>query len=61
LNNSLIDYTGSILFTSQDHEFIQTVADRIVEITPKGFVNVMEKYEDFISKPEIQKRRAAIH
>ena len=36
LNNALIDYTGTVLFTSQDYQFIQTVADRIIEISPNG-------------------------
>lgn len=61
LNNSLIDFSGTVLFTSQDHQFIQTVADRIVEISPKGYLNVVEKYEDYISKPQIQKHRASLY
>lgn len=57
LNNALIDYTGTVLFTSQDYQFIQTVADRIVEISPYGYINFQMKYEDYLSSPDIQKRR----
>lgn len=57
LNNALIDYTGTVLFTSQDYQFIQTVADRIVEISPYGYINFQMKYEDYLNCPDIQKRR----
>ncbi len=61
LNNSLIDFNGSILFTSQDHRFIQTVADRIVEITPNGFINAYDKYDDYLANPDYQKRKAKLY
>lgn len=61
LNNSLIEFTGTVLFTSQDHQFIQTVADRIIEISPNGFVSSHEKYEDYIENADIKKRRAALY
>ncbi len=61
LNNSLIDFNGSILFTSQDHEFIQTVADRIVEISPNGWINAFDKYDDFLANPEYAKKRAMMY
>lgn len=57
LNNALIDYTGTVLFTSQDYQFIQTVADRIVEISPYGYINFQMKYEDYLNSSDIQKRR----
>lgn len=57
LNNSLIDYTGTVLFTSQDYQFIQTVADRIIEISPNGYINSRSKYEDYLTNPDIIKRR----
>ena len=57
LNNAQIDYTGTVLFTSQDYQFIQTVADRIVEISPYGYINFQMKYEDYVNSPDIQKRR----
>lgn len=61
LNNSLIDFSGTVLFTSQDHQFIQTVADRIIEISPNGYINSHEKYEDYIENPDIQKRRTKLY
>ena len=57
LNNSLIEFSGTVLFTSQDHEFIQTVADRIIEISPNGFISSHEKYEDYIENADIKKRK----
>ncbi len=57
LNNAIIDYTGTVLFTSQDYQFINTVADRIIEISPNGYINVRSKYEDYLTNPDIIKRR----
>lgn len=48
VNNGLINFKGNILFTSQDHEFIQTVADRIIEITPDGLIDRMCTYDEYI-------------
>lgn len=61
LNNSIIDFSGTVLFTSQDHQFIQTVADRIIEISPYGFISSHEKYEDYIENADIQKRREKLY
>lgn len=61
LNNSLIDFSGTVFFTSQDHQFIQTVADRIIEISPNGFINSHEKYEDYIQSVDIKKRREKLY
>lgn len=61
LNNSLIEFPGTVLFTSQDHQFIQTVADRIIEISPNGFISSHEKYEDYIENTDIQKRQAKLY
>lgn len=61
LNNSLIDYTGTVLFTSQDYQFIQTVADRIIEISPQGFINARSKYEDYLKNPDIIKRQENLY
>ena len=61
LNNALIDYTGTVLFTSQDYQFIQTVADRIVEISPYGYINFQMKYEDYLNSSDIQKRRDLLY
>jgi len=61
LNDSLIDFSGTVLFTSQDHQFIQTVADRIIEIAPNGFITSHEKYEDYMENADIQKRQAKLY
>ncbi len=61
LNNSLIDFNGTVLFTSQDHEFIQTVADRIVEISPNGWIESYYKYEEYMLNPEMKKKRELLY
>ena len=57
LNNALIDFSGTVLFTSQDYQFINTVADRIIEVSPNGYVNFKMKYKDYIKDENVQKRR----
>lgn len=61
LNNSIIEFSGTVFFTSQDHQFIQTVADRIIEISPNGFISSHEKYEDYIENADIKKRREKLY
>jgi ATPase subunit of ABC transporter with duplicated ATPase domains len=54
LNNGLIKFKGSILFTSHDHEFIQTIANRLIEITPNGIIDKEMTYDEYISDIELQ-------
>ncbi len=61
LNNSLIDFSGTVFFTSQDHQFIQTVADRIIEISPNGWIDSHYKYDEYIVNPNIKKRQEALY
>lgn len=61
LNNSLIDFPGTILFTSQDYQLIQTVADRIIEISPKGYINMRNKYDEYLKNPVVIKKREEIY
>lgn len=61
LNNALIDFPGTILFTSQDYQFIQTVADRIVEITPNGWIYSTDKYEEYIKNPNVKAQREKLY
>lgn len=61
LNNALIDFPGTVLFTSQDYQFINTVADRIIEISPQGYLNYKMKYEDYITDENVQKRRKMLY
>ncbi len=53
-NNALIKFPGTILFTSHDHEFVQTVASRIVELTPKGNLDKLMSYDDYLADEKIQ-------
>lgn len=55
LNNGLNSYTGTILFASHDHQLVDTVANRIIEITPKGIMDKQMSYDEFIENDEIQK------
>ena len=61
LNNALIDYTGTVLFTSQDYQFINTVANRIIEITPNGYLNYQMRYEDYLAHPEVNRKRQELY
>ncbi len=56
-NNSLKDFKGNVLFTSHDHEFMQTVATRIIELTPSGIIDRLMTYDEYISNPEIREMR----
>ena len=56
LNKSLMRFPGTVLFTTHDHEFIQTVANRIIEITPKGIVDKVMEYDEYIDDETVQKR-----
>lgn len=47
VNNGLCDFKGNVLFCSHDHEFIQTIANRIIEITPDGIVDKFSSYDDY--------------
>ncbi|MFD1363482.1 ABC-F family ATP-binding cassette domain-containing protein [Lentibacillus salinarum] len=61
LNNGLKRFKGSILFTSHDHEFIQTIANRLIEITPQGIVDKEMSYDDYIADKELQKQVEAMY
>ena len=53
LNNGLIDYKGTLLFTSHDHQFVQTIADRIIEILPHGVIDRRETYDEYLENPDV--------
>lgn len=61
LNNGLIDFDGTILFTSHDHQFIQTIANRIVEITPNGIIDRTMSYDEYLENEEIAKLRERMY
>ena len=60
-NNNLKLYKGNILFASHDHEFIQTVADRIIELTPTGIIDKLMDYDDYISDDRIKELKAKMY
>jgi len=56
-NNSLVDYKGTLLFTSHDHTFVQTVANRIIEIFPGGIIDKEMTYDEYLESPQVQAQR----
>lgn len=56
-NNGLKEYAGQVLFTSHDHEFVQTVANRIVELTPGGCIDQMMEFDEFLSSDKVKASR----
>ena len=60
-NNNLKTYKGNILFASHDHEFIQTVANRVIELTPKGIIDKIMEYDDYITSDHIKEMRARMY
>ena len=57
-NNTLKVFKGNVLFTSHDHEFIQTVANRIIELTPRGIIDKIMDYDDYITDPIVAELKA---
>ena len=53
LNNGLIKYPGTILFVSHDHQFVQTIANRIIEITPKGLIDKLMTYDEYLESTDV--------
>ena len=60
-NNALKDFPGTVLFTSHDHEFTQTVANRIIEISPNGFIDKLVTYDEYISSEKINQQKEALY
>jgi ATPase subunit of ABC transporter with duplicated ATPase domains len=60
-NNNLKIYKGNVLFSSHDHEFIETVANRIIELTPNGIIDKMMSYDEYISSDHIKEMRARMY
>ncbi|TLS35472.1 ABC-F family ATP-binding cassette domain-containing protein [Pseudalkalibacillus caeni] len=61
LNNGLINFKGSMIFTSHDHQFVQTIANRIIEITPNGIIDKETTYDEYIANEELQKKAAGMY
>lgn len=60
-NNTLTSFKGNVLLASHDHEFINTVCNRIIEITPKGLIDKLMSYDDYISDEKIQELREQMY
>lgn len=61
LNEGLISFGGVLLFSSHDHEFIQSIANRIVEITPNGVIDRMMSFDDYITDRQVSELRASLY
>jgi ATPase subunit of ABC transporter with duplicated ATPase domains len=57
LNNALINFKGTLLFTTHDHEFAQTVANRVIELTPKGVIDRQTSFDEYLADPKIKELR----
>ena len=60
-NNTLQAFKGNILMASHDHEFIQTVADRIIELTPSGTIDKLMEYDQYIYDENIKAQKAKMY
>jgi ATPase subunit of ABC transporter with duplicated ATPase domains len=61
LNNGMIDFKGPILFTSHDHQFVQTVANRIIEITPAGILDKLMTYDEYLTDDRVKAQREELY
>ncbi len=60
-NNSLTKFTGTVLFSTHDHEFAQTVATRIIELTPKGVINRFSTFDEYLEDPKVKELREEMY
>jgi ATPase subunit of ABC transporter with duplicated ATPase domains len=61
LNNSLIEYKGVMIFNSHDHQFVNTIANRIVEFTPTGVIDRMMPFDDYLKDEGVKKLREELY
>ena len=61
LNNSLINFKGTVMFSTHDHEFAQTVANRIIELTPNGVIDRYTTFDEYLSDPKIKELRTKMY
>jgi ATPase subunit of ABC transporter with duplicated ATPase domains len=57
LNNGLVDFDGTMMFVSHDHQFIDTIANRVMEITPNGLIDKMMTYDEYLDNEDVKKQR----
>lgn len=60
-NNALVDFPGTVLFTSHDHQFTQTIANRIVELTPNGSLDKLMTYDEYVESEKINSQRESLY
>ena len=60
-NNNLTSLKGNIIFSSHDHDFIETVADRIIELTPNGIIDKLMSYDEYIHDEQIKELKAKLY
>jgi ATPase subunit of ABC transporter with duplicated ATPase domains len=57
LNNGLNDFDGTLMIVSHDHQLLQTIANRVIEITPKGLIDRLSNFDEYLENPDVQKLR----
>jgi ATPase subunit of ABC transporter with duplicated ATPase domains len=60
-NNSMVDFTGIVLLTTHDHQFMQTVANRIIELTPKGIIDKLMAYDEYLADARVKAAREEMY
>ncbi|MEQ8533339.1 MAG: ATP-binding cassette domain-containing protein, partial [Imperialibacter sp.] len=60
-NNALADFPGTVLFTSHDHQFTQTIANRIIELTPNGCLDKLMTYDEYVENEKITAQREELY
>ena len=60
-NDSMVSFTGTVLFTTHDHQFMQTVANRIIEITPKGMIDKLMSYDEYLADDRVREQREELY
>jgi ATPase subunit of ABC transporter with duplicated ATPase domains len=60
-NNALKDFPGTVMFTSHDHEFVQTVANRIIELGPKGSIDQLMTFDDYLESEKVASLQEKIY
>ena len=61
LNNGLVDFAGTMIFVSQDHQFVQTIANRVIEITPKGLIDMQMSYDEYLENENVKMLREEMY
>jgi ATPase subunit of ABC transporter with duplicated ATPase domains len=61
LNNGMVDFAGTMLFTCHDHQLTHTVANRILELGPKGYLDKLMNFDDYITDDRVKTQKKAIY